>query len=837
LSTAIAVCLLLCFGLGNASAQVSQEPPLRIDTLSAIKLMLKKEVYQSLKSELSNINTATIGIGSNTKDSIRIDSISAIIASEIRGLGKTGLKIIRSTTNGVVNNSKQLLQQQFNKVIQKPELREFINQLKGALRMPVLKWTGGSVIINGQIAPSLFDDGSVFVNNTVIASNWMVMGIPLSLQFQRQDFSNGNYSARNNFSFHFDRTDYFNSLRDKVKLKINAQDLMPNYKEGLDNLKVIFLNELKHSLDSVNQHYKGYLTGAIGEMGDLSNLMTVDIKTLENKLMNRDLLSQFEANKNQLVQLQGQIDMGSQVDQLKYDSVLRSVKSIQGVNDLIQTVLKFSKKIRSSGLLEKLQQFDEMKKGSIDEILKSPDRFKSLAKDQLNLNSIQKMFMSVNKLNIGLNVVSLSPLTVYQYANNGINAEFINNRSYFFVMAGKEKEFNSLFDRRFTSPLFANDNTALGIRIGKGALNESFTHLSVFNFVQNKSSYGGNTIVTAPSSTLVTTISHQIKVNANNFFFAEVSKSSRQYKEDNRLIDTLRLPQTGSKGIFNSQDFLQQMAVTVRWNGEVTDKNLTYSVHGTLLGKAYDNPGSLFLTRGMTEFGGSVKKSYLKNKLQFLAKGNYRKYSYGLGTSKFENHYFAFQGKWKFKKGQYLSLRYQPYQSARTDKERNYSVGGSDQLAMEINLQKRIKNVSYRNSISITGYNNHYSFDSLAVNNKSILLTSMQSITYKKHTYYVNLQYNKANATTAVALFNTQFMTDLGFMFRIGDKIMASTAVNYNSVQDWYRQVGIKQTISGQLTEKLQFSLYADVFKNIKVFRPSYMDNIRFEWTLQYFLK
>jgi hypothetical protein len=86
-------------------------------------------------------------------------------------------------------------------------------------------------------------------------------------------------------------------------------------------------------------------------------------------------------------------------------------------------------------------------------------------------------------------------------------------------------------------------------------------------------------------------------------------------------------------------------------------------------------------------------------------------------------------------------------------------------------------------------------------------------------------------------LFNTQFNADAGYMYAICKGIMGSTAINYNSTKGWFQQLGIKQTLSGQLGERFIVNVYTDIVKNIKEYRSNNMGNTRLDWSLQYLLK
>ncbi len=835
---AIAYLMLLFLLLGvQCVAQTTDSLVSRQDSLLALRQWMRNEILQQLQQNNAWQKIQQNKLRAALKDSAAIDTLSRLVMVQMHQLGNTGISSVKPVVMEAVASNKKLFQQQFMQSLQTKEMSDIFSQFTSILHQPVLQWKSGSVSITGQIAPSLFNTGSVFINTNMLNSSWAVLGIPMALQFSRQDFTGSEYHSRNIFSFKFDREAWLHSLRDKVKLKINASDLLPDYNDALQKIKNESLGRLTSSLDSINAAYKGFLRTQLAQLGDPEALLKGDIGALRDKLLSADFLRNIGDQKNQLALLQQQLDAGGTPDMVLYDSLSQSVQCITGVNSIISKINSFKDDIRKTGLLDRLQQAAQFKNNSLQQWLQEPDRLKSLAKDQLDLGGLQKIFLNINQLQIGMNTVSLSPLTVYQYTNNGINAEFVNNKTYLFFLAGKQKEFANLYDNRFAISSFSADNTAMGIRVGRGDLQSSHAHFSLFSYQQQKSSYGTGLLSVVPGKTVVATFSNQIKMNGFNFLNLEISKSTHKYDNQKNISDTLLQGRGLSNQLLSGENFMQQLAFTLQWNGEIKDRQLSYAFHGTRIGKGYANPGSLFLSRGMTEFGGSVKKSFFKNQLQLSARGNYREYAYSTGSTSWLIYNFSFQGKWKLKKGQWIALRYQPYQSLKLQNDKTAAVGGSNRLAVDMNIRRRFGKLNYQQVIGLAALKNNYRFDGVPANNNSILLSAMQTFTINKKSYYLNTQYNKAATPSAFAVFNTQFTIDAGIAYNIGKRISATTALNYNSTKDWYKQIGFKQGFSGQLGEKFIVSFYTDILKNIRAYRPVKMDNVRLDWSLQYLIK
>ncbi len=85
--------------------------------------------------------------------------------------------------------------------------------------------------------------------------------------------------------------------------------------------------------------------------------------------------------------------------------------------------------------------------------------------------------------------------------------------------------------------------------------------------------------------------------------------------------------------------------------------------------------------------------------------------------------------------------------------------------------------------------------------------------------------------------FNTQFNAEAGCMYNFYKSISGATAIHYNTMDHWYRQTGIKQSISGQIGGRFMVTLYADLQKRLKSYAPYYMGATNFNWSLQYLIK
>ncbi|MEO6314595.1 MAG: hypothetical protein ABIU63_09125 [Chitinophagaceae bacterium] len=802
------------------------------DTVDLLHHLVKEELLQQmtanpLKNKISpalkNINAATV------------DTLSDFLLQQLRQLGHTTLSAGNSIRTTAFQETKELLRRQITGLMQTQDIKNMFSQVTGMAKQPALAWEHGSVLITGQVAPVLLSEKSVVTNNTMVNSSWKVLGVPIILQLARQDLWGRDYYSRNNFSVQFDREAYLSSIKNAIRLKIRPADLLPDYNTVLTKIKASALSGLRSSLDSINASCKGMLTRQLQQLGDPENFFTAPEDLLRDKLLSPALLQDLDNKKNQLAQLQQQLNEGDDANKVLYDSLLGSIQVIGSVKAMLNKIESFKMAVRQNGLFEKLERANQFSEDGLREGLNDPDKIKALAKEQLNISGLQKFLLNISSLQLGLNVSDLSPLTMSQFTSSGVSASFTSNKSYVFFMAGKEKNYSSLYDRPFADNIsFAAPGAAIGARIGRGALSATHAHLSLFSYKHSNNQYEERLASVVPGKTVVFTLSNQLKMNAANYFNLEVSSSKHSYDNQEHNTDSLLMGANDIKQITGQSDIVQRVAVTLQWTGEVEDKKLSYAVHGTHIGREYNNPGNMFLSRGTNELGASLKKTFSGEKLQLSARGNYRSYQYG---AKSLNYQIYLQAKWKFNKGQYLAVSYQPVRSLRQDHHTTMGAIESNRLAVDANWRRRFHKNTYQHFVSLALLQNSYRADSILSANHSLLINSMQTVTRGDKSYYLNLQYNQSAGLANAAVFNTQFNAEAGCSYSLFKGLVASTAINYNSTKNWFQQAGIKLSMSGQFGENCMIGFYTWVVKNIKEQHPVNMDMMRLDWSIRYLLR
>ena len=334
-------------------------------------------------------------------------------------------------------------------------------------------------------------------------------------------------------------------------------------------------------------------------------------------------------------------------------------------------------KWESSGMMKKIKEFELLKKNKISQLINDPSFIRKKAKEQLSLKGLQRLFLNVNRLNIGRDALSLSPMSFQHFLQNGISTEWLNNKGKtFMLVAGKQKDINSVLDQGFTNNLFSNNGQVRAARIGLGSSGISTSHLSVSSFEQTMNALSGMPFNTNEfRKIMVTTISNQLNIGQRGSIEVDLSRSATTYRQDDNTADTILKSKNNFSRILSSKNFTDNTALSLKYADENTEKGLSYQFSFSKVANGYNNPGSSFLAGGSTELGSQIRKSFLKNRMQVSFRANLRDYKFNDELdSRWRNVYMVMDAKWRMRKGQFIGLRYQPNRMVRIE-EKNKKRG------------------------------------------------------------------------------------------------------------------------------------------------------------------
>lgn len=772
-------------------------------------------------------------------DSLSFSNLRKSLISSLKltdsGLTSISREVISDGYSELNAQTKAILKECLLSTLNSNGLNGLLARLKPSLPVSFFEFRNMSLAISGQTRPSLFDNKqSVYLNSVDINAGIDVAGIPIEATITRQDYFENGYRGQFIFNWNFNRDEYFKNLKQAAYLKVRPEEIGYMGMEALNTIKQRAQSILEQKISSLGEEFRNYLPEKLAKFGLIDNLLNIDISAISQEILSPDALAAQFDRERLLQTLQSQANLGEKIDTSLLQSLKAQVRNFEKLLEFLQMIKSQKQEWEANGFLEKIKGIQADQLQQVGEWMNTPDKLKTLVKNKMNLTGLQKFFLNVNGMSMGRNTVSLSPLSAYGFLNNGVNIEFLNNNNYLFLMAGKQKDFASLSDFYMRAPAFSNDNMAYGVRIGKGAISKNHSHISLFKYQQNRSEYGQSVLRFFPSSSVVATLSNQLQIGAKHMLRTELSKSSRTYNGETAIFDSLSAGTLRGGKLLNTENFFQQIAATLEYEGEVEKWNLSQQVYITYTGSDYSNPGSLFLGRGMKEIGGRLKKTMFGRKLQMSIRGSYREFSYTGTDNKWKSSNLSFSTRLKLKFGQYLSFSYQPNQATRFLDNRRMRTGGSDRLSLEAGFRRRIGRTTYSNTMSLAFLNNDYQLDSLSATNQSVQFSSINSVAIKGNSIFLSITYSRVNNPSNIAFFNTTANAEMGFSYTLGKKFQSSSSLGFSEVHGWYRQVGIRQSFGGQIGKRLYASVYLDFNRNLKEYRPNNMDRIRADWSIRY---
>lgn len=723
---------------------------------------------------------------------------------------------------------------QKNKALSTLDLRQRLTPLQDVFKNPIAFHNGQAAYSRGDISSYASPGDHAALDNVVLSSSWSVASIPFDIQFNNQtwtDISRNNFS---NLSLQFNRENYLNQLKKKLKGNADAGELLSNLKNPADALRQQASALLQKDLDAINKNYNGILESKIKEMGDLKGMLNKNMVELRQQVINNEYVKAIQEKEQLLTTLQYQKNSGQITDAQQLAALEQEINSMKGATALVAAVEAHKKKWESSGLLNRIKQLDLLQKDQVEKLMNDPATTIRQAKQQLNLSGLQRFFLKMSNLNIGQNTLSESPLSVQHLLNKGINTEFFNNNRFLLLGMGKTQSLNGILDMPFTDNLSALDGISRTLRMGLGNTGAAHTHLSLMSYSQSFGSFDGFSPVNNFRNSLITTISNQLPIGARGVLKTEVSRSATTYQYLNNTDSSLP-DKSAAQRIFSGDDLFKNMAFAISYDDELEDKGIAYGVHVNKTANGYTNPGSVFLNAGGQELGFNFRKSFWKRKLQASIRSEVREFKYSEDYDRrYRNFYTVMDLRLRLKKGQSLTVRYIPNRMTRIEDGKKSRTNLVDRLSVEGNFAKKIAGNYYRNTLSLSWQKNIYALGIEMLSNTALLLSSFQNYTIGNKLLYLNSNYNFANNPSEYVYFNSSFLGEAGITYLLFKKISSSSAVTYNSVSGWYRQMGIRQTISNQLNNRFNLNLYIDARKNLALYQPLLYGLFRADISIQY---
>jgi hypothetical protein len=712
-------------------------------------------------------------------------------------------------------------------------IRDFNNSI---LKKPLLL-KNSELYYTNQLMPSVIDTfHSYFYQDLSFSAAATISGVPFALQIHHQRFSDP-FRIQENRSVvttKFDRQEYITKLKSYI----------PEFNIGLSSLPTANIwklayekgeNLLKKEVAVILEKY--HVGGSEWLEYNMQNILQKDLQLFSKQILNPQYLQQINEAKAVYDQLQLQIKSGLAIDSNSFKNARKLIETHKAFSEVIDKVQEYKQKWEGSGFVQKLKEMDWQHMEKMKQLTANPSLLFTEAEKYAKFSGFQKLLIKFNQLNLGQSGTDQSKLTFNNFIANGITGNLMSKKNqYFSFIAGRQKDIVSLFDTQFGNPTTNFENNVIGITMGKGKRSGSHNHISMSYFKQQQANVHPFTISPPSRTSFAATFNNRIDFSKNSFIETEISKSAGGYQNEVSAVDSNRVSTAYFKNILSANSITDNLAFSVTYVGEYEEIGLQQRVHFRSTDNGYHNPGSPLLTRGTTEAGLDLRKSFLKQKISFAVKYDFRQFNFSEQYErKWQNHSYFIDGKIKLDKGQSVSFRYQPTKFVRIEDGVKANSNATEQLSANANFRTKIFKKTYTNMLGLMYQKNSFlNSGSMNQSATSLLVTSLQAISIGSQLLSLNFLYNHASNNTGIVFLNSSFNCDGGISYILFKRISGSTSAGYNSVKNWYQQLSLRQSLSGQIGSKCQFSLFVDARRNIKLYQPLLYNLTRGELSFSY---
>lgn len=754
----------------------------------------------ALKSSVSGATQAVKGTLGQARAGIRVSNVSVDMSAAVTGLsGVSGTLAPEASGSGGANTG-------------------------GATN------TGGGYLS----APALvepYDVSNYSVVHTGVSATVTLLNIPLQIGYQYEWVQGpGVVVNLGALTTTFDKNAFTHSLAARLQGKFNPADYLPQQYLSIDRLQSAALGDMQGDIAKVQAEYGGHLPLNAAGLNDWKTVNETDQATLERLVLPDSLKRQVASNKIVLEQLQARKNAGQPIDTAQYNKILTQNQEAKGYKQVLQVVQNYRNKWASSGLTSHLRQLMQERGLALANIEKDPTVIAQAARQNLSLNGVEKLFMDMKGLNVGRGVADQSPMTLSQSVmQNGLNTQLLSSASKLFsVTGGHMPSQGSSYESVFSGNSFNPDMAMAALSAGKGTPGDNAARVSIMSFKSTAASGLQGMLPTGGGlQQFVLTFSKDMRVGDHGHFTTEFSKSLT--------------PGTG--GI--ESDFFKTLGVSVNYSNEFPKIGLSHDLRLSSAAGDYSNPGNAYLFSGMKEAASNVRKVFFSRQMTVTLRNAVTEYSMdpGSGGDRFSQYTNLLDVRWRLKKGNYVSLKFQPSWSTQEIDGVKRSAGAITRVSADLNYSRRLGRHQYQSFTSLAFVRNTFP-DSLpgAVYvqplqggllradapaaaafpsaQHSLQLTSQQSLAFHQAQLFFNNSVVYAPGQSDYVYLNSMWNTEAGYRYPLKGVLSASSSLNYTTVQGWYTQAGIRQSLSGRLSAHMTMSGSVDIGRNLMVSSP-----------------
>ncbi|MGZ3759801.1 MAG: hypothetical protein ACXVAY_12970 [Mucilaginibacter sp.] len=452
-------------------------------------------------------------------------------------------------------------------------------------------------------------------------------------------------------------------------------------------------------------------------------------------------------------------------------------------------------------------------------------------------NRVQSLFTNVQSLKFGAFGDNVPGNTAHQdLFMTGTSITFKSGNIPIAFGYGSINDISAAKDAGYQSSVYNTSRsfTFLGTTLKSAGPGD--VKIAVIGSVNNQS---GNSLYTQPatsSNDVALTFTKDISLEKIGEMSVSVSKSNTLFDNKYQPGNEAVLEQKG--GLQNSAgtDLLEAMSFGFTHHLDLTWLQASDNFYFNYSGTGYQNPGNNGYGGAKMKIGGNIRKAFYKNKLIVNVRTDIGNMPISYTTSdKWKSYQLQLDSRYTINKKTNISFKYTTNGTSKKVDDIVTPVYSFQKIQADGNMSYKIgKNYTVSHlSIGMQQFSN--TGVSLSAG-KLLMVNYTQSIILNTNTLTGSFFYNKE--LSALQLIGNMLTSDLGYTYKLFDRLNMSSAVTYLSNSGIARQAGIRQGIQLFATKQFDLDSYVDLRKNMIVpLYPDLYSACRAELSLKYHLK
>lgn len=787
---------------------------------------------------------------------VTIQKINAQVDSLAKSKADSLLKLVADPTllKNQLRQEKAVLVQGIEKMNPVGQVRTAANSLVSANLSKVKLLTGGKLF---TVQNTELYAGFTYPQDTTgialggyrsiqgitdysIHTGFSTMNIPFSVAIDANKgfYSSGRPPLNDFYAVNFDPEKYKELLQSQVLSKIKPEQVLSTLMSRIDNIRHEYEQKLLSQLSTIQQEFKqqtGELFTIPSEMTDLSK---ADFTSLRSSVFKNLQPEKYAEQLKRLQEIKSITDTAADLS-AEQKKVEAAIGKYEAMEKMFAAFREKKEQFENNKLVKELKSHLPFTPDKFREYLSKPGNLREVIRQHGSLSGLQNLFLSLTKLDLGQNPVQNGELNMQGVLNTGLNTAFESKKAKAGFIVGKNNNINNWLQGGLNS-IVSNEYSGLtGFSIGTGSNSrtEQTVSLNLFNFMNTPgmsdplSQFQANYLANAPRQDAVVTYHSAFKLGDRHKVQVDLSKSFGSYRNQQN-DDSSRFTKNATSGLLGNEGEANYAAM-VNYDGEIL--NTAVQVMVKKVGLGYNNPGNIFLRRGETQIQLALGRKFLKQKLNMRYKADYRHQQFD-PEKRFIANTFSnkLQLNYRFRKNTRVGLSYQRSDYRTTSFYQANGNGLSTALQADGSYRFSLagKKISNTSTLSLQEMNLPMSTGA-AYKNTTILAVHTSSVPVGKNLLLITLMGNQSK--NKEYYFNTAFVnTEAGYVYTLNKNIRLSSGSGYYYNKGWNTQLGVKQSITATLIQRLEMDINVDYKKAVRIVRPELANQLLIYSSVRY---